>query len=378
MNGSLKVALISTGLGRELRGVETWMADLAQQLPDSLAVRVWSGGKFASPRSDRPGQRIWGISRNHSWIRSHGWSQRYSWEQHTAIPAVLLRLILQRPDVAYLADPALAWNLKRFRRWHRTPIVFLNGMRLSPRWCSGFDGVHVLAPAYLDEAATMMPGQSLDQFFSIPHFTDVERFHPPTAEERRRARVAFGIPEDAFVVLAIGPVGTVSGKRLDSVAGELAIASSRALLVSAGADEEGSGPVRQRVLAALGPRATLLGRVPRERMHELHRTADLFALGTLREPFSIAIAEALATGVPVVHHDDPVTNWVASEGGVPVFMDQKGAAAVVLRRLEVDAEWRGRLGRAGRGLAAVRYSSARVCTELEREFRRIARKGRAR
>lgn len=376
MNGSLKVALISTGLGRELRGVETWLADLVQQLPDSLSVRIWSGGKFVSPRSDRAGQRIWGISRSHPWIQSRSWNQRYSWEQHTAIPAVLMRLMLQRPDVAYLADPALAWNLKRFRAWHRTPIIYLNGMRLSPRWCAGFDGVHVLAPAYLDEAAAMMPGQSLDQFFSIPHFTDVDKFCPPSAEARRRARVAFGIPEDAFVVLAIGPVGTASGKRLDHVAAELAMASSRAVLVSAGTDEEGSGPVRQRVLAALGARAMLLGRVPRERMHELHRTADVFALGTLGEPFSIAIAEALATGVPVVHHDDPVTNWVASKGGVPVAMDRPGAAASALRRLELELGWRLQLGAAGREMAAERYAPRRVCTELEREFRRIAEKGR--
>jgi glycosyltransferase involved in cell wall biosynthesis len=187
--------------------------------------------------------------------------------------------------------------------------------------------------------------------------------------------MAFGIPENAFVVLSIGPVGTASGKRLDHVAVELASASSRALLVSAGADEDGWDPVRQRVLAALGSRAMLLGRVPRERIHELHRTADVFALGTLGEPFSIAVAEALATGVPVVHHDDPVTNWVASKGGVPVAMDQTGPAAAALRRLEAEPGWRMQLGAAGRGLAAERYSSGRVCTDLEREFRRIAKKG---
>jgi glycosyltransferase involved in cell wall biosynthesis len=377
MKRPLKVALISTGLGRELRGVETWMADLAQELPDTVRPELWPGGRFVSPRPDRPSRRIGGISRNHPWLRSSGWSERYSWEQHTAIPGALLRLLVQRPDVAYVADPTLAWNLKRFRSWHRTPIVFLNGMRLSPRWCASFDGVHVLAPAYLKEAAAMMPGQPLTQFFSVPHFTDVVRFRPPSAAERRSAREAFGIPADAFVVLAIGPVGTASGKRVDHVASALARASSRALLVSAGADEEGAEAVRGRIAAALGPRARLLGRVPRERMHVLHQTADLFALGTLGEPFSIAIAEALATGVPVVHHRDPVTDWVAEAGGVAVSMADADAELLVavLRRLESDAGERGRLGAAGRALAESRYAPAVVCAALEREWRRIASLG---
>ena len=133
----------------------------------------------------------------------------------------------------------------------------------------------------------------------------------------------------------------------------------------------------RRIAAALGPRARLLGRVPRERMHALHQTADLFALGTLGEPFSIAIAEALATGVPVVHHRDPVTDWVAEAGGVAVSMADGDSELLVaeLRRLESDAAERGRLGAAGRALAESRYAPAVVCAALEREWRRIARLG---
>lgn len=374
MSPRLQVALISSGLGRELRGIETWMADLAAHLPDSVSVKLWGGGAFVSPRADRPEQRIGGISRNHRLLRSKSWSDRYYAEQHTALPGALLRLMLQRPDVAYCGDPALSWNLKRFRRWHRSSVVFLNGMRLTPVWCESFDGVHVLAPPYIEEAARLLPGRSIDQFFSVPHFTDVERFHPPSAEERRAARRQFGIAEDAFVVLSIGPLGTASGKRVDHVAEELAQGSSRALLVSAGADEQGSEGVRSRITQALGPRAILLGRVERSRMAELHRAADVFALGTLGEPFSIAIAEALATGVPVVHHQDPITNWVAGVGGVAVSMSTRGAAADGFRRLEADAAWRSSLGVAGRSLATERYAPGPVCAALEREWRRIAQR----
>jgi 1,2-diacylglycerol-3-alpha-glucose alpha-1,2-galactosyltransferase len=230
----------------------------------------------------------------------------------------------------------------------------------------------VLAPPYIEEAARLLPGESIDHFFSVPHFTDVERFHPTLAEERRAARRRFDIPEDAFVVLCIGPLGTASGKRMDHVAEELSIASSRALLVSAGANEQGSDEVRGRITRALGPRALLLGRVDRSRVAELHGAADVFALGTLGEPFSIAIAEALASGVPVVHHRDPITNWVAGAGGVAVSMSTRGEAAKVLQRLEVDAAWRSSLGAAGRKLAVERYSPGPVCAALEREWRRIA------
>ena len=375
MKKRFKMALVSSGLGRELRGIETWMADLAVHLPDTLQVEVWSGGSFVSPRPDRVVRRIFGISRNHSLLRGKSWSSRYLAEQNTALPGTLIRLLLHRPDVAYCGDPALAWHLQRFRRWHGCPIVFLNGMRLSPLWAACFDGVHVLAPPYLAEAADLMPGRSLEQFFSIPHSVDAVRFHPVSPGERRAARHAFGLPEEGFIVLTIGPMGTASGKRIDQVASEVARASSTAFLVAAGADEEGADGVRSRVQEALGSRAILLGRVARERMALLHQAADVFALGTLGEPFSIAIAEALATGNPVVHHDDPVTNWVASSGGIPVAMNVQGAAAAAFRRLETDPDYRAELGLAGRRLAEERYAPEQVCAGLEREFRRIAARG---
>ena len=91
-------------------------------------------------------------------------------------------------------------------------------MRLSPHWLRGYDGVHLLAPSYLIEAERILAGVPKGHYFAVPYFIDTERFHPPTFEERAAARAAFGIPQEAFVVLTVGPVGEVSGKRLGFLA----------------------------------------------------------------------------------------------------------------------------------------------------------------
>ena len=251
VNRPLRLALISSGLGHELRGIEMWMAELALHLSPALAVEVWAGGGFQLADCDRRIRRVWNFGRHHPLIRAFAWLHRYQIEQYSAIPATLWRLRQWRPDVIYCGDPLLAWNLKRFRRWHGARVVFMNGMRLTPRWLRNYDGVHLLAPPYLGEARAILPVEQAVRFFAVPHFTDPGRFAPATAEQRAQARTRWQLPPAGLVVLTVGPVGSVSGKRLDFLAQELAVIPG-ALLVSAGGDEDGAAAVRARAQAALG------------------------------------------------------------------------------------------------------------------------------
>ena len=97
----------------------------------------------------------------------------------------------------------------------------------------------------------------------------------------------------------------------------------------------------------------------------------MFALGSLAEPFSIAILEALATGLPVVHHRYETTIWVAGRCGIPVAMDVPGRAADALMYLRDDAAAWGRTSAAGRELAETRYAPDVVARELVRELERV-------
>jgi glycosyltransferase involved in cell wall biosynthesis len=358
-----KVALISTGLGRVMRGIETWMTELAMHLGPGLEVQLWSGGP---PPAGVPCavRRLHALHREALPLRPFNWHRRYLLEQLSVLPRALVLLRRQRMDLAFCGDPALSWHLKRFRSWHGAKVVFSDGMRLSPKWEQDFDGVHLLAPVYLEAARREVPPACFARFFAIPYFVDTRRFHPASVVERAAARRKFGLPEQAFVILNVGPVGQVSGKRLDFLLREAAGLDAESLLVSAGVDEDGAAAVRALGHELLGSRMKFLGVVDRASIPVLFQAADAYALAALQEPFSIAVLEALASGLPVAFNPEEMRGWQVGGGGVAVSMTEPGAAAAVFRRLKADPSWRATLGREARALAVSRYAPEVVCGQL--------------
>ena len=360
----LKLLLLSSGLGYTARGIETWMAELALHLPGEMHVELWSGGPAPSAKM-RLTRCLHGLNRDARWLRRLPWHRRYLLEQLSILPQSVALLRWHQMDLVYCGDPVLSWHLKRFRPLHRAKVVFMNGMRLSANWAKDFDGVHLLAPPYLDAARRELAGkESVERLFAVPHLVDLERFAPPTPQLRDAARQRLALKEDDFVVLTVGPVGQVSHKRLEWLAQEVAAVDIRAILLSAGMEEDGAETVRAQAGKALGDRFRFLGRVERAAMPELFHAADVYALASLAEPFSIAILEALASGLPVVHHSDEVMQWQTGSGGVAVSMTEIGAAAKVLRRLKADFIWQRELGAAARKLAEDRYAPAHVSRQL--------------
>ncbi len=373
----MRIALLSSGLGIVRRGIEVWMEDLAHWMPKDVEVELWCGGP--APRS--PGRisrtvRAW--SRDSRWLSRLTWHRRYHLEQLSALPGTLFHARRRGIDLIYCGDPALAWQLKKRQSWHGARVVFMNGMRLSPRWACHFDGVHLLAPPYLQEARSEVGEDAARRFFAVPHCVSGEVFRPATDEERRAARRAWGIPDEAFVVLTVGPVGSVSGKRLEWLAGEVAALGEGAVLVSAGVEEDGADEVRAKSRGALGNRFLPLGPVERRNMGALYHASDVYSLGSLAEPFSIAILEALASGLPVVHHPDTVMQWQTGAGGRAASMTVPGEAARALRALRDDAELRRATCHGARSLALDRYSPTVVCRALADELVRVLAREKAR
>ena len=366
----LRLALVSSGLGYTVRGIEHWMLDLANHLPKDIEAELWPGGPVQHP--SRRVRRCASLNRNSHLLSPLSWDRRYYLEQASQIPSILWNVRKFQPHILYSGDPGLCHLLHKLRRWHRTRIVFMNGMRLTPRWIQCFDGVHLLAQGYLDQARSLLGTEKSDHFFAIPHFTNVVHFRPPSAEERLAARSRLGLPASAFVVLTIGPVGTASRKRLDHLAAEVAAADPGTRLIHAGADEDGATETYQAVNTALGERVRWLGKVDRTvLLHAMH-ASDVYSLGSLGEPFSIAILEALAAGLPVVHHSDPVMTWQCGQGGVPVSMTEVGAAAAAFRQLASNQNRRVALSTDARRLALDRYSPEPVCASLVAQLQRIA------
>lgn len=373
MAGGPKIALVSSGLGVVRRGIETWIGELARHLVGQMDVELWGAARLDGWPC--PTARLPSISRLSPVLKPINWGHRYHVEQMSVVLPAVLRLRRRRVDLAFCGDPSLAWNLKRFRRFHGAKVVFSDGMRLSTRWLQDYDGIHLLAPRYLEEAAATVRPERLSRFFVVPYFVEVDRFRPASAAERRAARAELRIPDDALVAMTVGPVGRVSGKRLDHVVAEVAGAGTGWHLVSAGGDEDGADAVRDEARRVLGNRVHFLGAIPRNRLESVYRAADCYTLGALAEPFSIAILEALASGLPVVHHPDPITCWVSGEGGMAVSMEEPGAAAAAFRRLAVEPGLRRQLGEAGRGLVVRRNDPAVVTAALADRFRLICAGG---
>ena len=94
----------------------------------------------------------------------------------------------------------------------------------------------------------------------------------------------------------------------------------------------------------------LRGRVDREAMPALLRSADVVVCVPWYEPFGIVPLEAMACGVPVVATavGGQIDSVVHGVTGVHVPPRDPAALAVALRRLLADGARRAQLGRDGR------------------------------
>jgi 1,2-diacylglycerol 3-alpha-glucosyltransferase len=369
----LRVVLLSSGLGHVSRGVEIWMLEMLRHWPAGPErVALWSGGWVEELARDPRYRCLHTLSREHPWIARQPWSRRYVWEQQACLLKTLWRLRREPADVVYCGDPVLAWHLKRWQRWHGARVVFMNGMRLSPAWGNHLDGVHLLADPYLRQAEDELGPETRAHFFAVPHFADTAMFRPAAGGEMAEARRAFGLAAEPFLVLTVGPLGNVSGKRLEFLAREVAAVPSLRL-VHAGVEEDGAAQVRREVGQALGDRIHWLGRVDRSRMADLYRAANVYSLGSLAEPFSIAILEALASGLPVVHHNDAVMCWQSGPGGRPVNMEAPGQAAASFAALVEDPGYAAqRL--AARRWAEDRYAPAGIAARIVAQLATVAQR----
>ncbi|WP_059010155.1 glycosyltransferase [Streptomyces specialis] len=130
----------------------------------------------------------------------------------------------------------------------------------------------------------------------VPNGIEPDRFrYDPAARAGVRAR--FGVPDDAVVVGAVGRL--VPDKRFDVVVRAVARLPEHVWLVVAG-----EGPER----AALGALAGRLGLTRRlvltgacPDVPGLLSACDLFVSASEEETFGLAVLEALAAGLPVLH-----------------------------------------------------------------------------
>ena len=184
--------------------------------------------------------------------------------------------------------------------------------------------------------------------------------HVPSVEDRVHV-VRKGVPLDRFR----GPVERDAAPRLRLLnVGRLADQKDQATLIAAmselealGVDAElrivGEGPQRERLeaqIADLGlqDRVELMGGIANHRLPDVYRWADVFVLSSRAEGLPVVLAEALASGLPVVTTHVSGIPELVREGieGHLVPPKDPGALAAGIARL-TDPQVRLAMGRRG-------------------------------
>jgi glycosyltransferase involved in cell wall biosynthesis len=127
--------------------------------------------------------------------------------------------------------------------------------------------------------------------------------------------------------------------------------------------------------AAFKRRVRAHGVVRGERLRRMYERADLFVLPSTRESWGIAVAEALAAGLPVIACDIPATREVTRGAAVLVPPGRVDPLSDAIARVASDPARRERMSRRARERARRLPSWSESEHRFVRELREIMRDG---
>jgi len=328
-----RVAIACSGLGFVRRGNETWAATLAEGIHKSGGHTILFGSG-PRPEARSPYVRIpcW---RRDGWIRRFlSWDRSYLFEQITFARNLRRHLTASRFDIVHTSDPNLAQQLIPHARRRNLALIYKDGLLIGPEWCSKFDHVQVLAPAY--ERIARDAGVDTGGWRAIPHFVDGKAFSPAPKKE-----------SSPRTVLAVGDFSNKGAKRMDWVVDEVAKVKAPVRLILAGnASKEDVSKLRALAEEKLRDRVEIVTGLEHHQMPALYRRADLFVHAATREPFGIVFLEAMASGLPAIGHQFEVTEWIIGPGGAVVDMTKPGELAREIDRVLSDEALLKQLGSA--------------------------------
>ena len=312
-NQPMRIAFVLPGLHRVVRGAEVAFESIARELAqiEGVSVTLFGSGE---ERDNQPYNfvHIDNIPREGFENLPHVplFRTEYVYEEFTFLPGLIRRYRPSDFDLTVTCSyPFINWFLRTRGGKRRPAHVFVTQNGDYPAYANrreyrffGCDGLVCTNPEYFE--------RNKEQWFCrlIPNGVNPEQFSPGQVE-----REALGLPRDVTVVLMVSAL--IPSKRV--VEGIRAVSQIEDLhLVVCG-----DGPEREKV-NNLGQQL-MAGRfhwkkLPREKMPDLYRAADLLLHLSLDEPFGNVYIEALATGLPIVSHENAVTQWMLEETSVLV------------------------------------------------------------
>jgi len=193
---------------------------------------------------------------------------------------------------------------------------------------------------------------------------------PPKGNMRRKLGLG-----DAPMILFLGRIAFIKGfDLLVEAFAKIAAHRNDAVLVIAGPDNDGYAKVVRKHIERkkLATKVHWPGMLYGREVLEAYVDADVFVLPSYSENFGLAVAEAMACGLPVVISDQ-VNIWADVSGagsGYVVPLDSRKIADAILSIIE-DKALGMRMGAAGRNLARSRYAYHRIVQELKNVYEEI-------
>ena len=362
----MKVAIACPGLGRIRQGFETFAKDLFRHLleeSDHDVVLFKGGGKAASSEFV-----LWNIPRRSSlWRLSGRLLDPYIGEQLTFTLSLARRLKREAFDIVHVSDCQVASLLAHLIHGERRRprILYSNGGPYPPDDFRRFDFIQQVNPVEMERATAY--GINPARMMLVPYAVDVGRFRPSRGTTFRGDS---GIPEEALLVLTVGPHG--GHKRLDFLVRDMGGVRASVHLLVVGQPSPQDASLKEMARRALGSRVSF-ATFPHVEMPGVYASADLYVHAALFEGFGLALLEAMACGLPIVHHDDAGMNWLVNDGGVAVDMPNGAALSEAIRSLAADPDLLKQLSECARRRAEEMFSWDAVLPQYTSMYREAVR-----
>jgi len=301
----MRVLFALPGLHRVARGAEVAFEEIATRMATVDGIDVTLSGS-GQPRPDAPYRFLHANCSAREtflrWPKFPGLRDHYMYEELTFAPRLWKALRHESFDITVTCGyPYTNWLLRRQHRRDRSKHVFVtqNGdwMVQSSDWEYRYfdcDGLICTNPTYFERSNTRYHSAL------IPNGVDMDRFRPGRGHPER-----FGLRSDRPVVLMVSAL--IACKRvLEGIEAASRLPGVQLLVVGHG---ELGDEVQRFGQAKLGDRFRLVALSPSQ-MPEAYRAATAFLHMSVDEPFGNVYLEALATGLPIVCHDQPSTRWM--------------------------------------------------------------------
>ena len=322
VNSPLRVLFALPGLHRVSRGAEVAFEEIASRLAliDGFEVTLAGSGR---PKPETPYRFLHvGCKERETferWPKFPGLRDEYMYEELSFAPRLWRALRDETFDVTITCGyPYSNWVLRRQRRRDGSRHIFVtqNGdwMVQSNDWEYRYfdcDGLVCTNPIYLERSAGRYPNTL------IPNGVDTSRFFPGRGDATQ-----FGLRNDLPVVLIVSAL--IESKRvLEGIDAVSRIPDVQLLVAGAGKLREA---VEERGREMLGDRFRLVS-LQKADMPATYRAATALLHMSVDEPFGNVYLEALASGLPVVCHDQPSTRWMLEDQATFVDTNQLSAVA---------------------------------------------------